>query len=101
MERKWVRFMNISFWKGKGNKYAVFLLVGILILILCIPTNNKTITTESKTETISEDDLENQLKKVLSAMEGVGEVEVMISTETVSSDILVRILKQERFVVWS
>ena len=76
--------MNISFLKEKGSKYIVFILAGLLILVMCIPTGSKT-SQLVKEESNTESELENQLETVLSAMEGVGEVEVMIATET-SSD---------------
>lgn len=72
--------MNISFLKDKGNKYLIFILLGLLILVIFLPTEsstNQTIVSESES---SEEDLEGQLKRVLSAMEGVGNVEVMITT---------------------
>lgn len=49
-------------------------------MILCIPTDT-TKETGYERESYEEGELEVQLKKVLSAMEGVGEVEVMITTE--------------------
>ncbi len=59
----------------------MFVLVGILILVVLFPTDTTTKQVEVKEDTIEEGELESQLKKVLSAMEGVGEVEVMITTE--------------------
>jgi len=73
--------MNISFLKEKGNKYLIFILVGILILVVLIPTNSTTIQETNTKETAVQGELEGQLKRVLSAMEGVGNVEVMITTE--------------------
>ena len=79
--------MNISFLKEKGSKYIVFVLAGLLILVMCIPTGSKS-TQIVKEETNAKGDLEGQLETVLSAMEGVGEVEVMITTENSSDSIL-------------
>ncbi len=73
--------MNISFLKEKGNKYVVFILVGLLILVLCIPTGTGTKQLVSEESEVTSGDLEAQLERVLSAMEGVGEVKVMITTE--------------------
>ena len=73
--------MNISFLKEKGSKYIVFVLVGLLILVMCIPTGGGTNTLEKEGETTSVGELESQLERVLSAMEGVGAVKVMITTE--------------------
>jgi len=73
--------MNISFLKEKGNKYIVIILMGLLILVMCIPTGNKTAQMlEEEVETV-EGELETRLEHVLSSMEDVGEVEVMITTE--------------------
>ena len=73
--------MNISFLKEKGNKYLIFILLGVLVLILCIPTGAGTQSYSKESEETADGQLETQLKKVLSAMEGVGEVEVMVTTE--------------------
>ena len=74
--------MNISFLKEKGNKYLIFVLLGILVLVLCIPTGSVKDSKSQEMFSGEEGELEAQLKNVLSAMEGVGEVEVMITTET-------------------
>lgn len=81
--------MNISFLKDKGNKYLIYILVGVLILVVLLPTNSNSdskvnVTTQ---ESIAEGDLEGQLKKVLSAMEGVGDVEVMITAKNTSNSL--------------
>ena len=77
--------MNISFLKEKGNKYFVFILLGVLVLVLCIPTESAKNNISQESVSGTEGDLEAQLKRVLSAMEGVGEVEVMVTTEMASS----------------
>ncbi len=74
--------MNISLLKEKGNKYFIFILVGILILLLCIPTDSAKDTVSQKSNDLEDGELELQLKRVLSAMEGVGDVEVMITRES-------------------
>ena len=73
--------MNISFWKEKGNKYIIFILVGLLILVMCIPTGTKTTQLVQEEAEVTDGELEAKLEQVLSAMEGVGDVEVMITTE--------------------
>lgn len=73
--------MNISFLKDKGNKYLIFILFGLLILVVLLPTGRSTSQTVVTETEVTEGDMEGQLKRVLSAMEGVGEVEVMITTE--------------------
>ena len=77
--------MNLSFLKEKKNKYIVFALLGLLVLVLAIPTSSNEAEESGNTlavESTSEREMEAQLKRVLSAMEGVGEVEVMITFET-------------------
>lgn len=73
--------MNISFWKEKGNKYLVWILVGLLLLIIAIPANTQEKGTISQVIQQENESIEAQLEYVLSAMEGVGEVKVMIATE--------------------
>ena len=79
--------MNISFGKEKGNKYLIFVLLGILILVLCIPTGSAKDVSNQDVSNVEGGELEQQLKNVLSAMEGVGEVEVMITTETTNDSL--------------
>ena len=76
--------MNISFLKEKGNKYLIYILVGVLILVVLIPTNSDVNTKKEivAQDTATEGELEGQLKRVLSVMEGVGDVEVMITTQS-------------------
>lgn len=75
--------MNISFLTEKSNKYFIYILVGVLILVVLFPSNSVLDTKKatSAQEMITETEVESQLKRVLSAMEGVGEVEVMITRE--------------------
>lgn len=73
--------MNISFLKDKGSKYLIFILVGLLILVMCIPTKTNETQLVQNESSESNVDLEIRLANVLSAMEGVGKVEVMITTE--------------------
>lgn len=73
--------MNISFLKEKGSKYIVFILVGLLILVMCIPTKTGESQLTQEKEDVTGVALETRLENVLSVMEGVGKVEVMITTE--------------------
>jgi stage III sporulation protein AG len=59
--------------KIKKTDCLIFILLGVLILIIAVPTQSST---ESK-ETAST--VSDQLAGVLSGMEGVGQVQVMIS----------------------
>lgn len=79
--------MNISFLKEKGSKYIVFILVGLLVLVLCIPTGSVDTRIVEENSSATQGDLEAQLENVLSAMEGVGDVEVMITTENVTDSV--------------
>ena len=58
----------------------IFILLGLLVLVIMLPTGSKSSQEILKSE-IADGELEGQLKKVLSAMEGVGKVEVMITKE--------------------
>lgn len=80
--------MNISFLKEKGSKYIVFILLGVLVLVLAIPTDTFDDTKKTDSEQmIEEGELEAHLSRVLSSMEGVGKVEVMITLETEESSL--------------
>ena len=79
--------MNISFLKEKGSKYIVFALAGLLILVMCIPTGTGSTTSVQEETRVSNGNLELQLEQVLSAMEGVGNVKVMITTEGDTSSV--------------
>ncbi len=79
--------MNISLLKEKGNKYLIFVLLGILVLVLCMPTDSAKDVSYQDVSSVEGGELERKLKIVLSAMEGVGEVEVMITTEDTNSSL--------------
>ena len=81
--------MNFSFLKEKGSKYIIWILLGVLVLIMAIPVGKEA---DSKSGTTSSDtaiqgEMELQLKKVLTSMEGVGEVEVMITSKSKKTDL--------------
>lgn len=79
-------YLNISFFREKGNKYLVFTLLGVLVMVILFPTGSST-PKVSESLSVEESGLEEQLKKVLSSMEGVGEVEVMITTRASQSSL--------------
>ena len=81
---------------GKRSKtdYIVFLLVGVLLMLIAIPTGEETKkkpeketetqlsgTDEVRYEETYREQLERQLEKLLSRMDGVGKCEVMITLE--------------------
>lgn len=80
--------MNFSILKEKGSKYIVWILLGILVLVMVMPTETKD---SEEEEIISEEttrgELEDKLEQVLAAMEDVGEVKVMITVKESSSDL--------------
>ena len=80
-------YLNISFLKDMKNKYLIFILLGVLVLVMFIPTNQESSKGNSEKSVVQEKDLEVQLKRVLSAMEGVGKVEVMITTEEIGGSL--------------
>ncbi len=72
-----------SIWKdflGKTNKkqVVVFLLVGILLLVVSIPTKTKS---TSIRQDESHTELELRLQAILEKTEGVGNVDVMITSK--------------------
>ena len=79
--------MNISFLKEKGSKYFIFILAGLLILVMCIPTGASAEKLQQEEAVVSYVEVEDRLAKVLSAMEGVGKVQVMITTEGDTSSV--------------
>lgn len=80
--------MNISFLKEKGNKYIIIALLGLLLLVVIFPTDGLDSSMSADgTESVEESDLEAQLERVLSSMEGVGDVEVMITLESTQSSL--------------
>lgn len=76
--------MDISFLKSlpKKNTWMILLLVGILLVVIAIPTK-----TDSKSNSLSiyddsdlnETDMERRLQSLLQQMQGVGEVHTMIT----------------------
>lgn len=80
--------MKISFLKEKGNKYIIFALLGLLLLVVIFPTDGLDSSMSAEyTESVEESDLEAQLERVLSSMEGVGDVEVMITLESTQASL--------------
>ena len=62
-------------WKINKQQLLILLCIGILLLVIAIPSGN-----HSATRTQS-DNLERRLENILSQIEGIGEVHVMISTD--------------------
>ncbi len=82
-----------NIWKklseNKKNQWIILLLVGILLVVISIPTkpNTKTETswgTSEKNE-INATETEQRLESILSQMQGIGEVHVMITYQEKSN----------------
>lgn len=88
--------------KIKGDKWLIVLLAGILLLVICIPTKKSRVVqgtagvfswgeygnsknqsekalTVDGTQMVTEENAEAQMKAILEKIEGVGQVEVMIT----------------------
>lgn len=86
-------------WKGK-EWMIVIVILGVLLAVLAIPTEKdqkteeKTMAEENMTELTGyspaeyEEELENRLEEILSQMEGVGRVEVMITLESSTREVV-------------
>ncbi len=61
--------------KFNKNNLFILLLVGVLFVVLAIPTE------KSQTETSYATDVEKRLEKILAQMQGVGTVHVMITCQ--------------------
>ncbi|MBO5657164.1 MAG: hypothetical protein J6R94_03170 [Agathobacter sp.] len=72
--------MKFSFLKEKGSKYLIWILLGVMLLIVVLPSSGNKTQAVSKADSVTQGDMEESLKRVLMAMEGVGKVEVMITT---------------------
>lgn len=66
----------------KKNQWVVLLLVGILLVVIAIPTDNSTDSDSIinyGTSEISTTDTEKRLENLLEQMQGIGDVHVMIT----------------------
>lgn len=83
MEGRWKTVQN-QFKNMKKDQFLIFLLVGILIVVIFLPTGaepEKELENQEMTakETQTKDAQEEKLKKILSQVKGVGKTEVMIT----------------------
>ncbi len=81
--------MDLNNWKKhfKGkNSLLILVLVGLILIVISIPSERKEDRTEEPEETYEEDDyakqMERRLEKILDKTEGVGNVSVMITLES-------------------
>lgn len=75
---------KIIVWMKENKKASVFVLAGLLLLVLAIPTNNnKMKENETSSVALEEEDyckeLEDKMEDILGKVDGVGKVEVMIT----------------------
>jgi len=62
------------------NNLLVIALIGILLLIIAIPTGkSESVISNTSTKTENKEELEERLERVLKSTEGVGNVKVMIN----------------------
>ncbi len=91
----------------KKDQICILLLVGILLMVISIPTQKRKSTdignerTIETTETQNEEkvyvkELEQQLEGILSQMEGVGNVSVMITLQSSAEQIVEKDIREER-----
>ena len=82
-----------NIWKklseNKKNQWIILLLVGILLVVISIPTKTNT-KTETGRETSEENEInstetEQRLENILSQMQGIGKVHVMITYQEESN----------------
>ena len=75
MENKFLK------WIPKKNMWLILLLVGILLVVVAMPTTNSKETSRSIYTPTDQNttEMEKRLENMLSYMQGVGEVHVMIT----------------------
>ncbi len=79
--------MPQNIWKklseNKKNQWLILLLVGILLVVIALPTSSSTEADTSLGDTDETDvnatEMEKRLENILGQMQGVGEVHVMIT----------------------
>ena len=76
--------MPQNIWKklldNKKNQWLILLLVGILLVVIAIPTSsNREENQEYETTDWNETETEARLKDILTQMQGVGSVHVMLT----------------------
>ena len=84
---------KIIIWMRENKKVSVFILGGLLLMVLAIPTNSKKENDEtvSSVEFEEEDyckELESRMEEILGKVEGVGKVEVMITLKNSKEQVI-------------
>lgn len=86
---------RIIVWLRENRKASIFVLAGLLLLVLTIPTNNgekketgaKEVSYEQEEEDYGKE-LEKQLEEILSNVEGVGKIKVMITLKNSKEQVI-------------
>ncbi len=78
---RWDGLKIFSEKKLKKTDYIVIVLIGVLLLVIAVPTGSQ-FTSAAKTSEKNLTSDEEKLKTVLENMEGVGKVKVMITKES-------------------
>lgn len=94
-------FRSKAWKKWDKSQWTIIVLTGVLLMILAIPTEQKDRETmtpkKNETETVMENgtaqtdyvrEMEHRLKETLSAIEGAGRVEVMITLEDMGESVV-------------
>ncbi|MGL5259187.1 MAG: stage III sporulation protein AG [Lachnospiraceae bacterium] len=104
MNRLKIDHMFIKTIIGKKENWAVVVLIGILLLVIAWPVSNNKLEIEQSVESMAVEDTANnkedssqltteemyelRLKELLQTMEGVGEVEVMVTLQSSKEEII-------------
>ncbi len=74
--------MQQNLWKklseNKKNQWIILLLIGILLVVIAIPTSSD-ISIEQSTDEWNASEMENRLENILGQMKGIEEARVMIT----------------------
>lgn len=90
--------------KSKKDKIFIVILIGILLMVIALPVNNSkdknTVKTNENTsfkkDEQYEENLTNQLEKILSCVEGIGKVKVMLNFKNTGEKVLAKdVIKTE------
>lgn len=87
MKERWLKWREMLANGGK-NRWVIFLLVGLLLLVIAIPTEEQSPEPVVQTTPVAADEQDKaekmaaRLEKVLSQVEGVGEAKVLVTLKS-------------------
>ena len=86
MKEQWLKWKEFFFQGGK-NRWLIFLLAGLILVIIALPTGEeKTVIPETEAVCVEESDkaakLGGELERVLSRVAGVGEAKVLVTLKS-------------------